>query len=84
MRNRWRRAGMWLGTALTGGVLFAVGSEAACISFAADRAESATDFCFLFDCQNGAYGGLVEFCSNSALEVPLFTDCPQFTQDGNP
>jgi hypothetical protein len=44
----------------------------ACGSFFGEAALSAVDFCFLFDCQNGALGGLVQFCSNS---FPVFVDC---------
>ena len=80
MRNKRRRLLLLLGVGTGGGMLFTTGAEPACISFASEQALATTDFCFLFDCQNGAIGGLIDFCSQSSLEEPLFTDCPEFTE----
>ncbi len=75
-----------LGLVMTTGVLFA-GSGLACASFALDRAQSTLDFCFLFDCQNGAYGGLIDFCDRDAngdivVDQSMLADCEQL-QQGN-
>lgn len=68
-----------------GGILFA-GPGTGCIPFVAESALVATDFCFVFDCQNGILAGTVDPCSGAGsgdqtLEgngprFPLFTDCP--------
>ena len=79
MQRRWRRTMLRWGLAAAGGTLFVTGAKPACISFSSEQALATTDFCFLFDCQNGAYGGLIDFCSLSTLEEPLFTDCPEFS-----
>lgn len=63
------------------GILFASGSGLACTSLFGEQAMSTADLCFIFDCQNGALGGAIEFCSDSAFESPLFTDCPGATPD---
>lgn len=83
MRRRWRRT-LALVALTGGGTLLTTGAGPACQAFAANQALATTDFCFLFDCQNGAIGGLIDFCSLSTLEEPLFTDCPQFLVDNNP
>ena len=77
MRNRSRRLGVFilLGVVTAGGMLFA-GSGLACASFGLDQAQTTVDFCFLFDCTNGAYGGLIEFCDEDNPERSLLADCP--------
>jgi hypothetical protein len=45
---------------------------------AGEMSMSSVDFCFLFDCQNGAIGGLIDPCGNP----PLFADCGDGT-DGD-
>jgi hypothetical protein len=64
----------------TAGVLLAQ-SGLACASLFGEQTLAATDFCFIFDCQNGALGGTIDFCSDSTLESATFTDCPQFRDD---
>jgi hypothetical protein len=54
-----------------------------CIGFASDQVQRSVNFCFLFDCQNGALGGLIDFCPNNVNQdgtVPsgnanTFADC---------
>jgi hypothetical protein len=48
--------------------------------FLAESAATATDFCFIFDCQNGLFGGTLDPCSrqtaNGEVADPFFADCP--------
>jgi hypothetical protein len=66
------------------GAFAAGGGGLGCTSMFGEEALGMFDSCFLFDCQNGAIGGLIDFCSNSPVESVLFTDCPNVTptQDG--
>jgi hypothetical protein len=43
------------------------------MSFVGESVLTATDFCFIFDCQSGILGGTIDPCSG---ENPLFADCP--------
>ena len=79
-RSRRFRMVVLLGVVATGGMLFS-GSGLACTSFALDQAQTMVDFCFLFDCQQGAFGGLIEFCNETDPERSTFADCPQ--SEGN-
>jgi hypothetical protein len=68
-----------------GGFLMA-GPGTGCVSFIAEQALVAADFCFIFDCQSGILGGTIDPCTgagsgdNSGEAVngvpPIFTDCP--------
>ena len=71
MKSRKMRSFMVGLMVLSCGVVF--GSGVACPSFAGETFMSTFDFCFLFDCQNGALGGLLDPCNDSFV---LFTDCP--------
>jgi hypothetical protein len=62
------------------GTVFVTGNVT-CGSFFADSAQSSVDFCFLFDCQNGAIGGLVDPCTEN---YQVFIDCPEFMPDDQP
>lgn len=76
-QKRW-----FLGLAAAG-MLGAV-HQAGCMSFAGDQLQRSVNFCFLFDCQNGAFGGLINFCPNNATSdanvasgnANTFIDCP--------
>ncbi len=66
------------------GVLLS-GPATSCTSFTGRSLLVAADMCFIFDCQNGAFGGTVDPCSgvgsgNQTNEgqnaLPFFTDCP--------
>ena len=78
MRNRSRHFRMFvlLGLVATCGMLF-TGSGLACASFGLDQAQTTLDFCFLFDCQNGAFGGLIDFCDQVNTDRSLLADCVQ-------
>ena len=81
---RSRRAISVLG--LLGGLGFLLsGPATSCTSFTGRSLLVAADLCFVFDCQNGAFGGTVNPCSGigsgdqtpeGQAALPLFTDCP--------
>ena len=82
MRTRSRAIATGIGLALGGGFLLA-GPSSGCFSYVGSSALSATDFCFVFDCQDGILGGTVDPCAglgagDNSGELPLFTDCPDF------
>lgn len=82
MRTRRMRLALGLFTLVCFGTLY----QGACIAFGADQALRSIDFCFLFDCQNGALGGLVQPCpfvtdptqpdENGIGNANTFVDCP--------
>jgi hypothetical protein len=75
MRTQRKRWAMGLATAAMFGTLF----QTNCISFASDEVQRSVNFCFLFDCQNGALGGLIDFCPNATGDTSTgntFVDCP--------
>lgn len=80
MRSRCVRTFVMLGLVATAGMLFA-GSGLACTSMAFDQAARSFDFCFLFDCTQGAYGGLIDFCDQVDPERSLLADCVQLGAD---
>lgn len=85
MRTRSRKLAAALSLVLGGAFLFA-GPGTGCMSFFAESALSTADFCFIFDCQNGIFGGTVDPCppadANSGGAIltpptgPTFVDCP--------
>ena len=78
MRLTARRVSAFLTLAGAGGYLLA-GPGTGCSSYIAESAFVATDFCFIFDCQNGILGGTVDPCASSTsgqAQGPLFADCP--------
>lgn len=58
------------------GMLLGTHAGLGCASLFGEQAMRMADMCFIFDCQNGAFGGTIDFCSNSNGESPTFTDCP--------
>jgi len=61
--TQWKMAVVAL---LTAGVVFG-SSGLACTTFGINAALSSVDFCFLLDCQNGAFGGLIDPCGSGGL-----------------
>jgi len=74
-----RRAAVMAGFILAGGVLLS-GPGTSCGTFTAESLLVTTDFCFIFDCQNGALGGAVNPCDGTGAigspNGPLLVDCP--------
>ncbi len=60
---------------LTGGGTLFQGSNAGFARCAGDATLTAINFCFVFDCQNGALGGAIEFCGDQPGD-DIFLDCP--------
>lgn len=77
MQRRSYRITMWLLILLTGSVLTQFGPAGSCFSFGVDNTLAGTNFCFIFDCQNGFLGGLIQPCG-SPLDSrdDIFQDCP--------
>ncbi len=61
--------------------------QSACIAFGSEELLRTIDFCFVFDCQNGLFGGVVDPCPDPLVDpldgtsTNLFVDCP--VPDGN-
>ncbi len=70
---------------LAGGGFLMSGPGTDCGSYMANSLLVATDFCFIFDCQNGFLGGVIDPCAGVGggtatgeddTAAPLFSDCP--------
>jgi hypothetical protein len=78
MRLSARKAIAFVTLAAGGGYLLA-GPGTGCAAYTADSIAGATDFCFIFDCQNGILGGTIDPCSNTGPDAdqgPFLADCP--------
>lgn len=88
MRRILRRLGIVAGCSAVGGVLLA-GPGTGCLPVVGEIVGDSIDFCFIFDCQNGILGGVVNPCTDPVIPVqagreivttpaigPLFVDCP--------
>lgn len=90
MRRKKLRATMALTLILGGGYAF-MNNGLGCASFAGETVLGTVDFCFLFDCVDGAIGGLIQPCDEAndsfGNRVPrdpttpgqagrIFEDCP--------
>jgi len=64
----------------TSGAMVMQSPNFACESFAGESAFGTIDFCFIFDCNSGLFGGTVQFCEEEdAFGNPgedLLLDCP--------
>lgn len=74
MRNRIRKYLIYLLFLTGGGTLFQ-GNNAGFGRCAGDTLLTTINFCFIFDCQNGAIGGGLEFCGDQPGD-DIFIDCP--------
>jgi hypothetical protein len=86
-RNAWKRLRTKLAILGCSGFL-TVSSDLACVSFGANQAIASFDFCFLLNCNDGAIGGLIDFCAptnftsfvgNNMANQPgdqFLADCP--------
>lgn len=82
MRSRMRKTAAMASLILGGGFLMA-GPGTSCSSFLGEAAFASTDFCFIFDCQNGFFGGTIQPCAGQGGgdpttldDLPLLVDCP--------
>ena len=79
MRSKSRRLAVSGILVLVGAFLMA-SPGTGCTPFLAKSALTATDFCFIFDCQNGIFAGTIDPCSPTgplgSPNGPLFVDCP--------
>ncbi len=56
--------------------------QTACIAFGSEEILRTINFCFVFDCQNGLFGGVVDPCPDPLTDpldgtsTNLFVDCP--------
>jgi hypothetical protein len=80
VRNRRRKMIAAVG-ALAGATLFST-TNFACESFVGESLMTSANMCFIFDCNNGAFGGILRPCQlpgtvGQAEGVPgTFLDCP--------
>ena len=64
--NRW-----WLAGALVG--LSSVQQFAGCSDQTGPPADEIVNYCAVFDCDDGAFGGIIQWCTP---EFKAFNDCP--------
>ncbi len=66
-----RSTRLWLlGALIAGAGLFQV---ATCSPGDSAPADEIVNYCVVFDCQNGAFGGLIDWCNSN---FRAFNDCP--------
>ncbi|HSW44036.1 MAG TPA: hypothetical protein VLM89_00520 [Phycisphaerae bacterium] len=83
MKHRTTRILMWLALGLGGSTVFQTigftnssgAVSGGCRDFSLNGATSAVDMCFLLDCQNGFFGGLIDPCDP---QKPALLDCPNY------
>ncbi|GMU36334.1 MAG: hypothetical protein EDS66_11040 [Planctomycetota bacterium] len=63
MRSSVRRAKIGWAMVTLGGLVLASNGVGACASMGLESAAGAVDFCFLFDCTDGIFGGLIDPCA---------------------
>jgi hypothetical protein len=85
MKQRLLRVLLWLTTALATGTLVqaaCTGANNAYITLPRLTEEgvlTSIDFCYIFDCQSGFFGGAVQPCGDpSTTADDLLVDCPGF------
>ena len=65
---------MWFILLLVGAFVM---QPASCVSRTASTTLAATNFCFIFDCQNGFFGGLIQPCGSPLTSFDdILQDCP--------
>ncbi len=86
MRLQVRRS-LFKGAALLGGLGYVMANPT-CTSFVGESLLRSTDFCFIFDCQGGVFGGTLDPCAGSGsgaqtvesvgenAVAPFLNDCP--------
>jgi hypothetical protein len=80
MRARIRRTAATL-TLVLGGAYVMAGTSYGCDTHFYESFVTGVDFCFVFDCQNGALGGTLDPCAgvgDTSGQQPWLRDCPGF------
>ncbi|RJP33904.1 MAG: hypothetical protein C4547_11620 [Phycisphaerales bacterium] len=77
MRQRKAKAAAAAAVLLGGGVMFLEGAGG-CAELAGQATLGSVDFCFLFDCVDGAIGGLLRPCDDVGAVNPNFDDRDSF------
>ena len=83
MTRRALRIWTWLAMIGSGATLFQTypitgtggGGNFGCQRFATNAVSGSLDFCYVFDCQNGFFGGVVDPCNDTSMG-PWLLDCP--------
>lgn len=90
MTQRLSRVLRWLMTALAAGTLAQFPCTGADNSFitlprlATEGVATSIDFCYIFDCQSGFFGGAIQPCGDPTTTADdLFVDCPGFVPPNN-
>lgn len=92
MRLRTKRYWTWLVMLLGGASLFQVaggfttqnGAISSCSRFWTNGIATSVDFCYLLDCRNGFFGGLVQPCGGPySVADDLLVDCSWFVDSAN-
>ena len=78
-----RRSRIWVAMCLAlSGAYLCTSGNLTCGSFGADAAVSSTDMCFMFDCDEGIFGGIIDPCTevggrgSGTTSGTFFADCP--------
>jgi len=66
-----KRTGLWWIMAVTG--LTSTQQFAGCAENRTPPADEIVNYCAVFDCVDGAFGGIIQWCSP---EFKAFNDCP--------
>ncbi len=85
MRRRVSGVWIWLAMIGSGATLFTTfpitGTTGAgyhgCQRFVSNGVSNSIDFCYLLDCQNGFFGGLVDPCADVSMGESWLLDCPE-------
>jgi len=88
MKQRTCRWLTWLAMILGGATLFqsigftGSGLNGGCARFQSNGVFSATNFCVLFDCENGFFGGVIDPCDDPSQAATLLDCQPAATTTG--
>lgn len=80
MNRRATRIWIWLAMIAAGGTMFQFTTNTGaysggCGEFYANGIVGSVDFCYLFDCENGFFGGAIDPCDPNN---PSLVDCPGY------
>lgn len=83
MNRRMTRIWVWLAMIVAGATMFQFSTNTGaysggCGEFYANGIVGSLDFCYLFDCENGFFGGAIDPCDPNN---PSLMDCPGLVID---